>query len=162
MENLWPQQRQQNDHLPPISSNDPRPVAQWQIPTRSDTNVFQGCSCWWCSVTRRGDAPAREYQDTWLPGGGDLANPGANRDFGVNNPTGIAPIVNDQTQAPFVAPHAVNQENEVLDISVREGLRRLAGRYVNNPESFVNTVRLELSPSGRLQVVIVIDIGNIL
>jgi hypothetical protein len=37
----------------------------------------------------------------------DLANPGANRDFGVNNPTGIAPIVNDQTQAPFVAPHAV-------------------------------------------------------
>jgi len=86
----------------------------------------------WCSATGRGDAPAGrtiEYQDTWLHGGGvsvifqsfpspfstvippkDPANPGTNRDLGVGNPTGIAPVVNDQTQAPFVTPHAVRTD----------------------------------------------------
>jgi hypothetical protein len=48
------------------------------------------------------------------------------------------------------------------DMSVPERLRRLAGRYVSNPNSTVNGVYLESGPSGRFQVVIIIDIGDIL
>jgi len=43
-----------------------------------------------------------------------------------------------------------------------EGLRRLARRYVNNPESLVNAVRLEQSASGRVQVVIMLEVIDIL
>ncbi len=50
----------------------------------------------------------------------------------------------------------------VLDLPVPERLRRLAGRYVNDPDSTVNGVHLESGPSGRFQVVITIDIGDIL
>ena len=49
-----------------------------------------------------------------------------------------------------------------LDMSVLERLRRLAGRYVSNPDSTVNGVHLETGPSGRFQVVITIDIGDVL
>jgi hypothetical protein len=50
----------------------------------------------------------------------------------------------------------------VLDLSAPERLRRLARRYVNNPDSTVHGVHLESGPSGRFQVVIMIDIGDIL
>jgi hypothetical protein len=49
-----------------------------------------------------------------------------------------------------------------LDLSVPERLRRLAGRYVNNQDSIVSGVHLESGPSGRFQIVITIDIGDIL
>jgi hypothetical protein len=49
-----------------------------------------------------------------------------------------------------------------LDLPVPERLRRLAGCYVSNPDSTVNGVHLEPGPSGRFQVVITIDIGDIL
>jgi len=45
---------------------------------------------------------------------------------------------------------------------VTEGLRHLARRYVNNPESLVNAVRLEPGPSGRVQVMIMIEIAEVL
>ena len=51
---------------------------------------------------------------------------------------------------------------QVLDIPVSERLRRLAGRYVNNPESLVDGVHVESGPSGRFQVVITVQIGDIL
>jgi len=47
-------------------------------------------------------------------------------------------------------------------MSVTEGLRRLARRYVNNPESLVNVVRLEPGASGRFQIVIMLEVANIL
>jgi len=47
-------------------------------------------------------------------------------------------------------------------MSAPERLRRLAGRYVNDPESLVNGVHLEPGPSGRFQIVIAIEIGDIL
>jgi len=47
-------------------------------------------------------------------------------------------------------------------MSVPERLRRLAGRYVNDPELLVNGVHLEPGPSGRFQVVITIEIGDVL
>ena len=48
------------------------------------------------------------------------------------------------------------------DMSVPERLRRLAERYVNNQISTVNGLHLESGPSGRFQIVITIDIGDIL
>ena len=48
------------------------------------------------------------------------------------------------------------------DISVPERLRRLAGRYVDNPDSTVSGVYVESGPSGRFQIVITIDIGDVL
>ena len=55
------------------NSSDGHPIAQWQNPTWSEMIALQGCSCLWCSASRRGDAHAgrtTEYQDMWLPGGG--------------------------------------------------------------------------------------------
>jgi len=49
-----------------------------------------------------------------------------------------------------------------FDLAVSESLRRLAGRYINNSETLVNTVRLEPSTSGRFRVVIVVEIADIL
>ena len=49
-----------------------------------------------------------------------------------------------------------------LDLPVSERLRRLAGRYVNNQDSTVSGVYLESGPTGRFQVVITIDIGDVL
>ena len=57
---------------------------------------------------------------------------------------------------------AAPDQAQVLDMSVPERLRRLAERYVNDPESVVNGVHLESGPSGRFQVVITIKIGDIL
>jgi hypothetical protein len=50
----------------------------------------------------------------------------------------------------------------VPDMSVTESLRRLAGRYIDNPESFVNAVRLEPGSSGRFLVVITLETADIL
>lgn len=57
---------------------------------------------------------------------------------------------------------AMPSEVQAIDMSVPERLRRLARRYVNNPESLVNGVHLEPDPSGRFQVVITIDITDII
>ena len=35
-------------------------------------------------------------------------------------------------------------------------------RYVNSPESLINGVHLESGPSGRFQVVITVEIGDVL
>jgi len=53
-------------------------------------------------------------------------------------------------------------QTHVFDMSVAEGLRRLAERHINNPESLVNEVRVEPSPSGRFRVVITVEIASIL
>ena len=57
---------------------------------------------------------------------------------------------------------AAPDQAQVLDMSAPERLRRLAGRYIDDRESIVNGVHLESGPSGRFQVVITIEIGDIL
>ena len=47
----------------------------------------------------------------------------------------------------------------MLDASIRE---RLAERYLNNPDAYVSTIRLEPGASGQLQVVITVEIINLL
>lgn len=53
-------------------------------------------------------------------------------------------------------------QGQVLDTSVAESLRRLARRYVNNPESLVSALHLEPGPSGRFRIVITLEIAEIL
>jgi len=105
---------------------------------------------------------------------------------GDSFPTGIAATVDFSTPAWSVTPQAPQyQENGgnaplhetldppqvqmdmapnegALDMSVSERLRRLAERYVSNPDLTVNGVHLESGPSGRFQVVITVDISDIL
>lgn len=66
-----------------------------------------------------------------------------------------------QAAGPFQA-HPNMDIDPVPDMSVTESLRRLAGRYIDNPESFVNAVRLEPGSSGRFLVVITLETADIL
>ncbi|KAH9015045.1 hypothetical protein EDB85DRAFT_2156984 [Lactarius pseudohatsudake] len=45
----------------------------------------------------------------------------------------------------------------MFDASITESQRHLAGRYLNNPDAYVSTIRLEPGPSGQFQVVITLD-----
>jgi hypothetical protein len=79
--------------------------------------------------------------------------------------TGYAPLQGAVNPSSFeiqtgAVPAA--DQGQVLDMSIPERLRRLAERYVNNPESLVNGVHLEPGPSGRFQIVITVEIGDIL
>jgi hypothetical protein len=49
-----------------------------------------------------------------------------------------------------------------LDMPVQDRLRRFIERYFNNPESLINAVHFDYGPSGRLQVVIMLEIADIL
>ena len=51
---------------------------------------------------------------------------------------------------------------QILDTSIAENLRRLAGQYLNSPGAHVSTIRLEPGPSGQLQIVITLGMANIL
>lgn len=66
----------------------------------------------------------------------------------------VGPVLRQNGAAP--------NEAQAIDTSVPERLRRLARRFVDNPESLVNGVHLDPDPFGRFQVVITIDITNIL
>ncbi|KAH9043561.1 hypothetical protein EDB83DRAFT_2318045 [Lactarius deliciosus] len=54
----------------------------------------------------------------------------------------------------------------ILDASIAEGRRRLAGRYLNNPDAYVRMIRLEPGSSGqfqtRFQIIITLEMANIL
>lgn len=50
---------------------------------------------------------------------------------------------------------------QALDASIGESRRRLAGRYLNNPNAYVSTIRLEPGPSGQFQVIITLEMANI-
>jgi hypothetical protein len=72
-----------------------------------------------------------------------------------------APLPGVEGLPPAQTIAGLNQP-QVLNAPVTESLRRLAARYVNNPESLVNAVHMELGPSGRCQVVITLEIDGIL
>ena len=47
------------------------------------------------------------------------------------------------------------------DASIAESRRRLASRYLNNPNAYVATIRLEPGPSGRFEVIITLEMMDI-
>jgi len=184
---LTPHQR---DYVP-STPNGPIPADQWQTAIQPDaTAVIQNCHCPICSRTRNVEYQTTtgtiEHQALRLPV--EPVVPYANQNVGGAYPTGIAATVGYPTQVWSVTPQAPQyQENAgyappppheivdpsrvemgtapnegALDLSVPERLRRLAGHYVNNQDSIVSGVHLESGPSGRFQVIITIDIGDIL
>ncbi|KAF8495750.1 hypothetical protein F5888DRAFT_1709776 [Russula emetica] len=174
----------------PSTANGPIPADQWQNATQPDANaVIQNCPCPMCSRTRNADYQTTtgtiENQDVRLPV--ESVVPYANQNVGGAYPTGIATTVDYPTQAWTVTPQTPQYKENAgyaplyeaagpsqiqigtapmiegaLDLSVPERLRRLAERYVNNQDSIVSGVHLESGPSGRFQVIITIDIGDIL
>jgi hypothetical protein len=46
---------------------------------------------------------------------------------------------------------------QIIDASIAEGRRRLAGHYLSNPDAYVSTIRLELGPSGQFQMIITLE-----
>jgi hypothetical protein len=94
---------------------------------------------------------------TQIHGSSGLAEPSLQQ---YQENAGYAPL-HEAVDPPQVQMGTAPNEG-ALDLSVPERLRRLAGRYVSNPDSTVNGVHLEPGPSGRFQVVITIDIGDIL
>ena len=48
-----------------------------------------------------------------------------------------------------------------VETLISEGRRRLAERYLHNPDAYVSMIRLEPSPSGQLQVIITVEVANI-
>jgi len=59
-------------------------------------------------------------------------------------------------QAPMQA------QVQAPDASIEERRRRLVGRYLNDPDVYVNTIRLEPGPSGELQVIITLGMADVL
>ncbi|KAH8989581.1 hypothetical protein EDB92DRAFT_1947329 [Lactarius akahatsu] len=45
--------------------------------------------------------------------------------------------------------------------SITESWRCLTGRYLNNPDAYVSTIRLELGPSGQFQVIIMLNMTSV-
>ena len=76
---------------------------------------------------------------------------------------GCAPLQEAATPSSFeIQTGAAPDQAQVPEISIPERLRRLAGHYVNNPDSTVNGVHLESGLDGLFQVVVTVKIGDVL
>ncbi|KAF8495771.1 hypothetical protein F5888DRAFT_1635446 [Russula emetica] len=191
MTNAWNNPHHQQD-IPSTPDNPsaagPGQITAQPIPNVDVDNTIitiPGCPCPICSRARYNYQPNQhttEYQGPWAPvfGGGypyDIAAtvggqppawpvaPQAPLQENQEN-AGYAPLQEAVTSSSFEietgAAVAAPDRAQVLDMSIPERLRRLAGRYVNDAESIVNGVHLEPGPSGRFQIVITIEIGDIL
>ncbi|KAN0132103.1 hypothetical protein V8E53_010140 [Lactarius tabidus] len=69
---------------------------------------------------------------------------------------GYAPV-QERAGPPDMGSHWA----QALDTSIAESRRRLAGRYLNNPNAYVSTIRLEPGLSGQSQVIITLEMANI-
>ncbi|KAH9021742.1 hypothetical protein EDB85DRAFT_1999696 [Lactarius pseudohatsudake] len=167
--------------VPPTAAR-PKPNFQPNTPTPAqDTNAtVPNCSCQRCSDAQR-------RQQTWIEEHDpqhfrNAVTPYVNRDRGVNH-VGTALIAPVRSQAQFAPPQAAEiQDNfsyppvperagpfdiglvpaPILNASIAEGRRRLAGHYINNPDVYVSMIRLEPGQSGRFQVIIVLEMADIL
>jgi hypothetical protein len=142
----------------------------------------QNCSCVWCARPTQAGPPnwhPTEQQDPRHFA--NASNPYTNQGQpeGVNNraesvllnhAAQFAPLQNART--PDNLGFAPIQERagppdmrfpwaQALDTSIAESRRRLAGRYLNNPNAYVSTIRLEPGPSGQSQVIITLEMANI-
>jgi hypothetical protein len=49
-----------------------------------------------------------------------------------------------------------------VDASIAERRRRLVGRYLNDPDVYVSTIRLEPGTDGELQVIITLGMADVI
>ena len=78
-----------------------------------------------------------------------------------NNPDPLQPAVENAPISSAVQPAQARQD-PTIRMSVVDSLRRLADRYVNNPDAVVGVVRLEPGTSGGFQVVIILEVADLL
>ncbi|KAH9043557.1 hypothetical protein EDB83DRAFT_2523858 [Lactarius deliciosus] len=186
MDDRWtiPRTDAQGHHVAPPTAARPDPNFQPNTSTPAqDTNAtIPNCFCQRCSDAQR-------RQPTWYPieqqDRQSAVAPYVNQDQGVNNhveTVSIAPV-HSREPAQFVPPQAAEIRDNfghplgpestspfdiglipapILNASIAEGRRRLAGHYINNPDAYVSVIRLEPGQSGRFQVIIVLEMADIL
>ncbi|KAF8267629.1 hypothetical protein EI94DRAFT_1801433 [Lactarius quietus] len=76
-----------------------------------------------------------------------------------NNPAPRKAAVNTPQPLAAVQPEQPRQDPAISDA---RGLRRLADRYVNNPDSVIGMVHLEPGSSGGFQVIIILEVADLL
>ncbi|KAH9042292.1 hypothetical protein EDB84DRAFT_1473217 [Lactarius hengduanensis] len=169
--------RPRDRHIPPTPEH-PGPAFQPNMPTyqQGEDPTIQNCSCARCSDVQRTQAGL----PTWYPNVGqqdpmDFGDPVVNQD---NNRAESAMIIPNRAWAQFMPPQTANSghaaiheragppnmgsaQAPTLDASIAESRRRLAGRYLNNPDAYVTTIRLEPGPSGQFQVIITPEMTDI-
>jgi len=62
----------------------------------------------------------------------------------------------------FPGPEALPNPAPPNNAPLADGLRNLANRYINNPGTLVNMLRIEPRPGGRFEVWIVLEMADIL
>lgn len=156
----------------------PGPAFQPNMPIyqQGEDPTTQNCRCEQCSGVRRTQArPPTLYLDNTIA-------PYLNQYQDVDNRAETALIVPNGVRAQFAPPqtdgiqynfgYAPTYERAgppnmglpmvpTLDTSIAESRRRLAGHYLNNPDAYVSTIRLEPSPSGQFQVIITLEMANV-
>ncbi|KAH8980536.1 hypothetical protein EDB92DRAFT_1953883 [Lactarius akahatsu] len=156
-------------NLPTVERLDPtfRPnVPAYQ---QGEDVTTQNCTCPRCSEVQR----TQPRPMTWYPveqqdprDFGNVDAPHLNQDQIVDNrvPDRVwAPQTTViQDGYPPVPEGAGPPQALLLEASIAESRRRLAGRYLNNPDVYVSTIRLEPGPDGELQVIITLGIANVL
>ncbi|KAH8982200.1 hypothetical protein EDB86DRAFT_3106870 [Lactarius hatsudake] len=146
------------------------PTIQPNVPAyqQGEDVTTQNCTCPQCSEVQR----TQPRPMTWYPV--EQQDP---RHFGNANAPHLGQNDNRVPDRAWASQSTVIQDNYgyapvpegagpsqalPLDASIAESRRRLAGRYLNNPEVYVSTIRLEPGPDGELQVIITLGIANAL
>ncbi|KAH9033604.1 hypothetical protein EDB85DRAFT_1950803 [Lactarius pseudohatsudake] len=175
MESQWtiPLADPQNRHGNPPTVERLDPTFQPNMPAyqQGEGVTTQNCTCPRCSELQRTQSrPMTSYpieqQDPRHFGNVDA--PHLNQDQNVDNrvPDRVwAPqttVIQYNNGYPPVPEGAGPPQALLLDASIAESRRRLAGRYLNNPDVYVSTIRLEPGPDGELQVIITLGIANVL
>ncbi|KAH9059881.1 hypothetical protein EDB87DRAFT_1618938 [Lactarius vividus] len=160
------------------------PTPEHPGPQQGEDPTIQNCSCAQCSDVQRTQAGP----PTWYPieqqDPRHFGEPVANQDQNVDNRAETAMIVPTRAWAQFRGiplqtarvqnnfgyppvhqsvgpPNMELSQAPTLDASIAESRRRLAGRYLNNPDAYVSTIRLEPGPSGQFQVIITLEMIDI-
>lgn len=171
----------QGHYVIPATAEYLDPAFQPNMPTHQQTeySTTQNCFCLQCSAMRRtqGNPPTLypvEQRDPRHFGNSDrnvddhaetamiLPNhartqPAPPQTTAIPENFGYAPVY--ERAGP---PNGESSRAPIHNTSIAEGRRRLAGRYLNNPEAYVSMIRLEPGASGQFQVVITLEMVNLL
>ncbi|KAH9018660.1 hypothetical protein EDB84DRAFT_1442344 [Lactarius hengduanensis] len=166
--------------VPPTAERNDQPNAPAH--TQDANAAIPNCPCPMCSDARR-------RQPDWYPieqqdqqRFGDAVAPFVNHGQRPDNRQETASGAPDHVWAQIAHPETGIQDNigyapvperagppnvgllhaPILDASIAEGRRRLAGRYLNNPDAYVRMIRLEPGPSGQFRIIITLEMANIL
>ncbi|KAN0131564.1 hypothetical protein V8E53_010672 [Lactarius tabidus] len=184
MDDQWaiPNTDQLHRHVVPPTAERPGPHYQNTLTPGQDTRAtIPNCSCPWCSDAQPRPPPTSNHAEQRGPSHyGDAI---VNQDRGEGNRLDTSVNVPNRASENLLTVQAAGAQDNfsyapvrdragpsnvgfpqapTVDALIAEGRRRLAGRYLNNPEAYVSMIRLEPSPSGQFQVIITLEMANIL